>query len=173
MAADAAVKSGWDRFRSSGGWVVLILTLIFGTATIDAVVAAVTDGPSLDIEGAVLILQVFLLTFPFAVGVLVFTALAAAEKLKSGIHLLWAGALCLVVGAALGTALGSAGNVNLDEAAVYVHGGGPSQLAESIWWFLTAYYQLYGWQYFVAAIVVGVFFGYWAAWLVKDKTTTT
>jgi hypothetical protein len=161
-----------QRFSNEAGWVALAVGVVLGTAGATEVIGALFESPTFDAAGAVLFWQVFWVTLPFTIGAVVFSALLFADVIKSGIHLLWAGALCLVGGAMIGTAIGSAGNVDLDAAALQVHGGGPTGLASAIWWFLTAYYQLYGWAYFVSAMLLGLLFGKWAAWLYRERVAT-
>jgi hypothetical protein len=168
MAGEEQPSPG-KRFSNEAAWVALVIGVILGTAGATEAVGALFESPTFDAEDAVLFGQVFWVTLPFTIGAVVFSALLFADAIKSGIHLLWAGALCLVGGAAFGTAIGSAGNVDLEAAGLQVQGGGPTGLAKTIWWFLTAYYQLYGWAYFVSAVLLGVLFGKWAAWLYRER----
>jgi hypothetical protein len=172
MSAPEAPPSAWERFNSEFGWVVLVITALLGQLTVLALLTAVVEGPGgVSLEGAQVFWQVFLVTTPLTIAAIIFFAIVFAGVISSGYHLLWAGAGGLVAGAAIGTGLGTAGNIKLDAAYDITGGAGssPTGLANTILWFLTAYFQLYGFQFFVASIILGAFFGKWAAWLYREK----
>jgi hypothetical protein len=170
MAEEAnAPASAWDRFKSEGGWLALIISALVGQATITGLLTAAVDPPSLDIEGARLFWQVFLVTTPLTVAGVIFFGLVFAGVLNNGYHVVMAGAASLGLGLFIGTALGSTGGIDLDAAFAATAGNsGPAGATKTIWWYLSAYYQLYGIGYFASSILLGGFFGKWAAWLIKE-----
>lgn len=175
MAAQEAPPSAWERFNSEFGWVALVISALLGQLTVMALLTAMVEGPGgVSLEGVQLFLQVLLVTTPLTIAAIIFFALAFGNVIANGYHLLWAGVGALFGGALIGTALGSSGNIDLDAAYDITGGAGssPAGLANAILWFLTAYFQLYGFQFFVASIILGGFFGKWAAWLIRERVAT-
>lgn len=149
-----------ERFSKELAWVALGIGVLLGNAGAVKLVQALSEGPSFGAEDAETLLQVFLVTLPLTIGAVLFCALAFSDHLGSGQQPIFILIACLAGGAAIGTVVGSVGAVDLGDAATWE--GGFFRIP---WTFLTAYYQLYGFGYFFSSILLGVFFGKWAAWL--------
>lgn len=165
MIDGAQQPTMWERFKTEGGWVALVISLILGQAGVDAILMALVEPPSLGVEGGKLFVQVFLVTAPLATAAAIFFSILFSGEVKGGPQLVFLGLGALAAGAFVGTKLGSLGVVSLDTATILASESAPTAIHLN----LTAYYVLYGMQYFVSALILGGFFGRWAAELWKKN----
>jgi hypothetical protein len=175
--SDEVPKSEWERFRDQGGWVAFIITVVVGDLTVMGALTALAEGGpgALDIQGAALFWKVFVVTAPLLIAAIIFVALAETGALRSGFHVIGAGALALASGAGLGAALGNETGITVAQAVAtnsQTAGSSPPAIAARLMEYLIAYHVLYGWQYFVASLILGAFFGHWAARLLSRSAET-
>jgi hypothetical protein len=169
MADEEMMASNWNRFKKEAGWVGLVISVLVGQATCTNVLKPVISGMTIDSHGWELFLRVFVATTPLTIAAVIFFSLAFAGQLKNGVQILVAGAFALLGGLAIGEGLGNSSGIDPYKAENFISsfgGGHPLVRAfMTIVWFLTAYYQTYGWANFASSIILGAFFGKWGAWL--------
>lgn len=178
--ADDVVKLG-----GVSALAISALTAGGANAVLQAVFVYLSGGglPELDAEGATAIVNVFVLTAPLAitVGVVVLAFARMGLGDQSGQVIVAAIAGAVVGGLILGNVvyslfLGAVLEVNVDDLILTMgRQGGPweAKALAGVLWFVVGYFELFGWQYFVAAIIAGCFPAVAVHWLLPTPATST
>lgn len=167
-------RRDWDEVRTAAFWVWAFITFL-AAPSLATIFTVVTSGPKAGLDEAQEIWQVFLLTFPLALGVAIDSAILLlierydawpsdrpAGQPLSGQQWLFLGLLAvLLASAGFGNSLGM-GVAPVDVPDVKGRGAGQLQaLVFAVLQLLANYFTLYGPQLFVSSVFVGVFMG-WA-----------